>query len=133
MRRCYAGVEWCFYATIVFGGQTREAVVGDITLRNIGDKHMHLLHELASATGRTPEEEGRLLLEQALERERASSHMQRGEDAQAAMDSVTKQRYREFWEQADRLRASFGDRVVSDSGVIASEMREERSREIGEP
>lgn len=106
--------------------------MGDITLRNIGDKHMHLLHELASATGRTPEEEGRLLLEQALERERALSSIQRGDDAPAAMDPATKQRYQDFWEQADRLRASFGNRVVSDSGVIASEMREERSREIGE-
>lgn len=116
--------------------------MGDITLRNIGDKHMHLLHELASATGRTPEEEGRLLLEQALEREgQVSGTIEQGASQQSAvqqpmdpaMDPAMQQRYREFWEQADRFRASFGNRVCSDSGEIASEMREERSRLVGEP
>lgn len=107
--------------------------MGDITLRNIDESHLRLLHELASATGRTPEEEGRLLLEQALERQDALSRSLRGEDAQTPVDPATEQRYREFWERADRVRASFGDRTVSDSGLIASAMREERSRQIGEP
>ncbi|MBP2296631.1 hypothetical protein [Azospirillum rugosum] len=111
--------------------------MGDITLRNIGDKHMHLLHELASATGRTPEEEGRLLLEQALEREGyVSGAIEQDASQQSmepAMDPAMQQRYREFWEQADRFRASFGNRVCADSGEIASEMREERSRLVGEP
>jgi len=84
--------------------------MGMITIREIDDSVMQALSERASASGRTLEEEVRGILEQTVST-----------------------RHHEFWEQADRLRASFGDRIVSDSGEIAREMREERSNQIGEP
>lgn len=82
--------------------------MGDITLRNIDDARLQTLHELASATGRSPEEEGRLLLEQALANQ-------------------------EYWARVRRFRESFGDKTFSDSVDIIREMRDERTEQLGGP
>jgi len=92
--------------------------MGMITVRDIDDSVLRALNERASAAGRSLEDEVRETLAQSVNPQQQPS---------------ASRKHREFWEQADRLRASFGDRVVSDSGEIASEMREERSRQIGEP
>lgn len=84
--------------------------MGDITIRGIDDAVLRELEQRASAAGRSLEEEARGVLERTVGT-----------------------RHQDFWEQADRLRASFGGRVVSDSGEIARDMREERSNRIGEP
>ncbi|KAA0683037.1 FitA-like ribbon-helix-helix domain-containing protein [Roseomonas genomospecies 6] len=84
--------------------------MGMITVRDIDDTVLKALTDRASAAGRSLEEEVR----ETLARSVRGSH-------------------EDFWERADRLRASFGGRVVSDSGVMSAEMREERSQRIGEP
>lgn len=83
--------------------------MGMITVRGIDDSVLRALHDRATAAGRSVEEEVREILAQ----------------------TVTPP-HQDFWECADRLRASFGNQVVSDSGAIASEMRAERFSQIGE-
>lgn len=84
--------------------------MGMITVRDIDDSVLKALTDRASAAGRSLEEQVRETLAQSVRR----SH-------------------EDFWERADRLRAGFGGRVISDSGVISAEMREERSQRIGKP
>lgn len=84
--------------------------MGMITVRDIDDSVLKALTDRASAAGRSLEEEVRETLAQSVRR----SH-------------------EDFWERMRARRAAYGGRVLSDSGVISAEMREERSQWIGEP
>ena len=88
--------------------------MGNITIRDIDDSLMQALEERASAAGRSLEEEARQILAETVQTD-------------SPVDP------KEFWERVNQFRQSFGDKVFSDSGEIASEMRRERSNQIGEP
>ncbi|HEY0833971.1 MAG TPA: hypothetical protein VGE72_08710 [Azospirillum sp.] len=88
--------------------------MGMITVRNVDDSLLQALEQRATAAGRSLEDEVRNILARTVQ----------------PASPLTPE---EFWERADRLRASFGNRVVSDSGEIVSQMRQERSDQVGEP
>jgi plasmid stability protein len=88
--------------------------MGNITIRNIDDSLLQALEERASAAGRSLEDEARQILAQTV-------RTNPPEDP------------KEFWERVKQFRESFGDKVFSDSGEIASEMRRQRSNDVGEP
>jgi len=88
--------------------------LGKITIRDVDDSLMQALEERASAAGRSLEEEARRILAETVR-------------------SDPPEDPKEFWERARRFRESFGGKVFSDSGEIASAMRQERSDQIGEP
>lgn len=95
-------------ATLLMRG--REAPVGNITIRDIDDSLLQALEERASAAGRSLEDEARQILEGTV---------------QPAQD--------DFWERMRRRRASYGNKIFSDSGEISSEMRTERGDHLGGP
>lgn len=84
--------------------------MGDITIRNLDESLIQALEQRASSAGRSLEEEVLRIL---------SDTVQSPQDA--------------FWERMRRRRASYGDKVFSDSGAISSEMRVERSGLGGDP
>lgn len=84
--------------------------MGNITIRNIDDSLLQALEERASAAGRSLEEEARRILAETVQSPQG-----------------------DFWERMRQRRASYGDKVFSDSGAISSEMRAERSGLVGEP
>ncbi|MCW2238243.1 FitA-like ribbon-helix-helix domain-containing protein [Azospirillum canadense] len=82
--------------------------MGMITVRDIGESVLRALNERASAAGRSLEEEIRETLEQSV--------------------NVPPP---DFWERMRQRRASYGNRVFSDSADILREMRDERSEQLG--
>lgn len=84
--------------------------MGNITIRDIDESLMQALEERASAAGRSLEEEARRILAETVQSPQG-----------------------DFWERMRRRRAGYGGQVFSDSGVISSEMRAERSGLAGEP
>lgn len=84
--------------------------MGDITIRNLDESLIQALEQRASSAGRSLEEEVLRIL---------------SETVQSPQDA--------FWERMRQRRASYGDKVFSDSGAISSEMRAERSGLGGDP
>jgi len=87
--------------------------MGMITVRDVDDSLLRALEQRATAAGRSVEEEVRDILARTVQ-------------------PATPVGKEDFWERAARMRASFGDRVFPDSGEIVSQMRQERSDQVGE-
>jgi plasmid stability protein len=88
--------------------------MGMITVRDVDDSLLRALEQRATAAGRSVEEEVRDILARTVQ-------------------PATPVGKEDFWERADRLRASFANRVVTDSAELLREVRDERTAHLGEP